>query len=204
MSARKPGVGGIRKLNDATAGWALWAVDRGMTQKEAARRLGVDQTSISRLVSGLSWQHVPGPRIDRDEVKARAESNRVAKQSRQLTAPKRRKRGTSLCGARIRIGDQSRVEPALEGLPNNETIGKEFGIGKAATSLILREGLKSLHLHLVAVAVERSLRGWDLDALVDVAVYVIEHDLGYGVVTGRITLDEVLDAMDGEVMERAA
>lgn len=117
---------------------------------------------------------------------------------------KRRKKGTSLCGARIRIGDQSRVEAALEGLPNNATIGRELGVGKAATSLILREGLKAAHLRLVVEAVERMLGGWELDAIVDVVVYVIEHDLGYGVVTGRVSLAEVLDMMETPVMESKA
>lgn len=117
---------------------------------------------------------------------------------------KRRKRGTSLCGAHIRIGDQSRADPALEGLPNNETIGREFGIGKAATSLILREGLKAAHLRLVVEAVERVLGGWELDAIVDIVVYVIEHDLSYGVVTGRVSLAEVMDLMEDGGMESKA
>ncbi len=88
-------------LNDATVGEILRKYSKGDTSALAlASAYCVQEATVRAIINGLTWTHVDGPRLTRDEIIAIGKRNRAAARIASKRANGWRPGACSACGKR--------------------------------------------------------------------------------------------------------
>lgn len=103
----------------------------------------------------------------------------------------------SVRNARIHIGEMDGTNWDVEGLPSRLEIAKVTGLSETTLNQVVRFSMKRMQLHLVAKRIATALPGWTEDGVAEVVAYAVEHRHGAALVLGDLTVDDLLDIMDG-------